>query len=152
MFRIDKDLKEFLQGGVAVVVGTGDNSGRPQIAWGWGPRVLDASTVEVFLDTERAEKTLANLEANGQIAVTFGDPVSYRSVQLKGTFKGSRPTTAPDIEWVNRHHDAFSATTALVGDPPETIRNLFLDDFVCVSFSVTRAFDQTPGPDAGKPL
>jgi hypothetical protein len=41
---------------------------------------------------------------------------------------------------------------ALIGDPPEIIRSLWLDDIVRLTFDVDAAYDQTPGPEAGKPL
>jgi pyridoxamine 5'-phosphate oxidase-like protein len=152
-FRIDGDLKEFVESGVAVLVSTGDEQRRPHLAYAWGPRVRsDGSTIDVFLDTARSGQTLANARANGKMAMTVADPVSYRSVQLKGAFGDTGEATAEDAAWVQRHREAFVVSTSLVGDPPEAIRGLWMDDVVRVSFSVERAFDQTPGPGAGKPL
>ena len=46
VYRINPELKEFLESGVACLVGTGDAGGRPHLIHGWGPRVgSDASTV-----------------------------------------------------------------------------------------------------------
>jgi hypothetical protein len=153
MYEIDDNLKEFVESGVAVVVGTGDNLGRPEIAYGWAPRVLDDRTsVELFIDEARAEKTMANLRGDGRIAVTLAEPISYRSVQFKGKFLGSRPVDEPDRNWVKKHRDAFATTLALIGDPLTVIQALWLEDVVEVSLSVESAFNQTPGPEAGKPL
>jgi hypothetical protein len=152
-YRIDDALKEFLESGVAVLVGTGDHQGRPGVGQGWGPRVHDdGNTVDVFVDTARAQSILANLEENPRIAMTVAHPVSVRSVQLKGAFRGSGEATDIDRSWVQRHREAFVTSTSLVGDPPEVIRNLWLDEVVRLTFSVEAAFDQTPGPGAGKPL
>jgi hypothetical protein len=108
--------------------------------------------VDVFLDAERASQTLANLKANGRVAMTIVHPVSVRSVQFKGTFRSEGSPSAEDVEWVQRGREEFSVSVALVGDPPEVIRNLWLPDAVRISFVVEHAFDQTPGPEAGKPL
>ena len=152
-YRVDADLKEFVESGVAVLVSTGDAQRRPHVAYGWGPRVRgDGSTVDVFLDSARAGQTLSNARATGKIAMTVAHPVSYRSVQLKGVFGDTGAATADDGAWVQRHHEAFVVTTSLVGDPPEAIRGMWMGEVVRVSFSVERAFDQTPGPGAGKPL
>jgi hypothetical protein len=112
----------------------------------------DGRTIDVFLDAARASQTLANLRANGRIAMTIAHPVTVRSVQFKGTFLGDGSPSVDDVQWVRHRREEFSVSTALVGDPPEVIRNLWLPDVVRISFEVEQAFDQTPGPEAGKPL
>jgi hypothetical protein len=152
-FRVDADLKAFLESGVAVLVSTGDAERRPSVTYGWGPRVRDdGRTIDVFLDAPRARQTLENARANGRMAMTVAGPVSYRSVQLKGEFADTGAPTSDDAAWVARHREAFVVETSLVGDPPDKIRAMWMDDIVRVSFVVERAFDQTPGPGAGKPL
>jgi hypothetical protein len=152
-YKIDEALKGFVESGVGVLVGTGDDTGKPCATYGWAPRVApDGVTLEVFVDSLRAGQTLANLRANGRIAVTIGHPVSYRSVQFKGTIRDHGQPDERDNAWVAKQREEFVVSTALVGDPPATIRNLWLDDVVRISFTVEKAFDQTPGPEAGKPL
>jgi hypothetical protein len=153
MYRINAELKEFIESGVAVIVATGSAEGRPHVRYAWGPRVHeDGSTVDVFLDAARAETTLTNLRDNGRIAMTVAHPVNYRSAQFKGLFRGEGDPGEDDLVWVERGREAFLVSTSLVGDPPESIRNLWLPEVVRVTFSVEQAFDQTPGPDAGRPL
>jgi hypothetical protein len=153
MYTIDRSLKEFIESGVAVIVATGSTGGRPEVRYGWAARVHDdGSTVDVFLDTPRAAATLQNLRDNGRIAMTVAHPVNYRSAQFKGTFREANEPTAEDLAWVERGREAFLVSTSLVGDPPGAIRNLWMDDVVRVTFVVEQAFDQTPGPEAGKPL
>jgi hypothetical protein len=152
-YRIDGPLKELVESGVAVLVATGDAQRRPHVAYGWGPRVReDGSTIDVFLDASRAERTLSNVRGSGKIAMTVAEPVSMRSVQFKGSFRETGTATPEDAVWVQRHRDAFVVTTSLVGDPPDKIRGMWMDEVIRVSFTVERAFDQTPGPNAGRPL
>ena len=153
MYRIDDDLKEFVESGVATIVGTGDAHGRPQMSLGWGPRVDDDRTVmQVFLDAAAGEAMVENLSANPRIAVTIAHPVSYRSVQFKGLVRQTGAPSEEERAWVRQQRGAFLTSTSLVGDPPETIRNMWSDDVVRVVFTVEQAFDQTPGPEAGKRL
>ena len=81
--------------------------------------------------------------------MTVADPVSYRSAQLKGRFVDSGDPTEVDRTWVQRHRDMFLVATTLVGDSPTAMRNRWMDDTVRVTFRVERAFDQTPGKNAG---
>jgi hypothetical protein len=153
MYAIDEKLQELIESGVATLVGTGDSHGRPQIAYGWAPRVVDPSGVlEVFVERARAEKTLANLKSNGHIAVTIADPISVRSVQFKGKFLSLSEPSEADRAYVQERREGFVTSTSLIGDPPAIIRALWLDDIQLISFSVDAAFDQTPGPNAGRPL
>jgi len=153
MFRINPEIEEFLASGVVTLIGTGDAAGRPHAAIGWAPRASGSgATLDVFLDTVRAEQTLANLADNGRIAVTMMHPSSYRALQLKGTFRDSGTPGAVDNEWVQQQREAFVASASLVGDPPSVLRNLWFDEVIRVTFAVEGAFNQTPGPEAGRPL
>lgn len=153
MFVLDAEVKEIVESGVAIIVAASDSSGRPQVRYGWAARVhAGGSAIDVFLDAPRSGPLLDNLAQTGRIAMTVGDPISYRSLQFKGSFTGSGAATQEDREWVQRGHEAFLISTALVGDPPEAIRNLWMDDVIRITFSVESAFDQTPGPEAGRQL
>jgi hypothetical protein len=152
-FRIDEPLKDFLESGLACIVGTASNDGWPRIVYCWGARASGGGNrLDVYLDRVRSEPTLANLQENGHIAVTVGDPVSYRSVQIKGAFvEWAYPT--PDEEvWVKNSREAFIVRTSLVGDDPGLVRNLWFDEVVRITLAVEQGFDQTPGPGAGQPL
>ena len=153
MYVIDDDIKDLIETGAATVVGTADAQGRPHVAIAWGPRVQeDRTSVSVFLDSARAAPLLRDLQATGRIAMTVSYPVSYRSVQLKGRSTRVVAPDAEDRDWVQRSREAFMASTALIGDPPGVIRNLWMQDVVRIDFEVEHAFDQTPGPEAGAPL
>ena len=153
-FQISADLKGLIESGVAVLVASGDAGRRPHVVLGWGPRVRsDRSTIDVFLDAPRSAQTLSNAAGNGHIAMTVADPVSYRSAQFKGCFVESAEASADDVAWVGSRREAFVVSTSLIGDPPEAIRGMWMDaGLVRLTFRVERAFDQTPGPGAGKPL
>jgi predicted pyridoxine 5'-phosphate oxidase superfamily flavin-nucleotide-binding protein len=152
MLPVDPELKDFLEGGVAAQAGTADPSGRPAVTNAWGPRVNRDGTVTVFFDTRRAGPALANLALNPRIAVVFADPVSYRSVQLKGRWRSTSAVSEEDRAWVQRHRELYASATVLVGDSPDSMRNMWGAEVTRVDFDVEAAFDQTPGPNAGLPL
>ena len=152
MYRIDGPLKDFLESGVAIQVGTASDAGKPHAVNAWGARVNADGSMSVFIEAKRASRPLANLAANPRIAVVFGDPITYRSVQLKGYWRSSARPSNTDLEWVGRHRDLFVSSTSLVGDNPNSIRNLWMDDVTRIDLEVEHAFDQTPGPEAGRTL
>jgi hypothetical protein len=154
VFRIDDELKEFIHRGVAVVLGTASAEGRPHVTYVWGPKVLESrARLHVFLEVPRSEQPVANLEETRLAAVTLAEPVSYRSFQLKGRYQGLTPATSDEVSWVERHREAFSSQTALIGDSPGVRRNAWMDaPLLRLEVDVEAAFDQTPGPNAGQPL
>ncbi len=153
MYVVSDELREIIEAGVAVAVATADAAGRPHLNTGWGPRIgPEGMTASVFVDRARMTPTADDIETTRRIAMTVGDPISYRSIQLKGTAIAVADADDEDREWVRRHREAFLVSIALIGDPPNVGRNMWTEDVVRIDFRVEQAFDQTPGPDAGRPL
>lgn len=154
MFHIDDELKDLVESGVAVVIGTTDADRRPNVVYGWGPRVVeDGRLLQVFLERARSAPTCQNLDATGAVAITVADPITYRSVQFKGRHRRTEPAAEGDEAWVRRHRQAFSSAVALVGDSPGVRRNAWMEDeLLRLEVELEAAFDQTPGPNAGAPL
>jgi hypothetical protein len=152
--EIDDELRAFLHSGGALVIGTHDGSLNPEIARGWGLRVLDGRTVELCLGLPSSRRTLANLEADGRIAATFVAPIEYRQVQLKGRVVAVLEPTPEDFEWVERSHEGFMRRVEPLGIPPDLCPRFWSYDegLAKVRFTVEEAYDQTPGPRAGRPL
>lgn len=155
--RIDDELRALLEDGVAAVLGTRDAGLVPEVARGWGVRVLpDRASVELCIGLPSGRRTLANLADNGQLAVTCVRPSDYRQVQLKGRGAEAGAPTEADRAWVARHQAAFTAQVADVGIAPETCHRFWSHDdpdaLVKLRLEVAEAFDQTPGPDAGRAL
>ena len=154
MYEIDDSLKEFIESPVAAVLGTASAAGRPHVTYCWGPVVgEDHRSVAFHVNESVAAEALADIVETGRIALTVADPITYRSVQLKGHCLGTRMATPEDEAIVQRHFESFLSVTSVIGDPPGSIRNLKraepLRRFI---LQVEAAFDQTPGPDAGRPL
>lgn len=154
MYEIDESLKAFIESPVAAVLGTASSAGRPHVVYCWGPVVgADGRSVAVHVGESVGAQSLADIVETGRMALTIGDPITYRSVQLKGRCLDTAMATAEEEALAQRHFESFQSVTSVIGDPPAAIRNLKraepLRRFV---FAVEAAFDQTPGPDAGRPL
>jgi hypothetical protein len=147
---------EFIQGGVSVIVATRDAGLVADAIRGCGCRVSrDRRLVTVLVDRVRADTLVANVAANGQIAVVFSQPSTHRTIQLKGTDASVvRPKPSDRAlaavhreQWIDEldrigYSREFSG--AFWGRLPETL--------VAITFTPSAAFQQTPGPAAGQPL
>lgn len=152
---LDENLRELLECGVATVVGTHDADLVPEVARGWGVRVLpDGRTVEVCIGLPSGRRTMSNLAANGHIAVTCVRPSNYRQVQLKGHVVATLEASSEDHAWVERHQQAFGHEVAQVGIGADLVTAFWSNDdaMVKVRFVAEDVYEQTPGPDAGRPL
>lgn len=157
MAHIDDDLRDLVECGVAIVIGTHDRDLVPEIARGWGLHVLpDRATIEVCVGMPSSRRTLDNLSADGRVAVTCVRPMNYRQVQFKGRLAGTAEPTPEDRERVERHRRAFAIEVDHVGIPiPLSPGFWSYDDpaaMVKLRVAVEEAYDQTPGPNAGRAL
>ncbi len=146
------NVNEVFAGGVAIVASTVGENGQPAITRGWGP-LYDANsqTLTISLTAPAGSPTLSNLETNGAIAVTASQPLSYRTVQLKGVVEHVEAPSAGDLVRAHQHLERFVADVAQLGIDSGA-DNLFLGDLRLVIFRAREVFDQTPGANAGRPL
>jgi Pyridoxamine 5'-phosphate oxidase len=150
---LSEELVAFLQGPVAVVVATRDEVLRPEIARGWGIEVADdRAAVTLCVDDPGGAQTRANLEANGEIAVTCSLPSTYRAVQLKGRTLQIRPPDERQRSAVLRHLEGFVEEVAAMGVRADGARTFLRGDLLSVTFGVRELYDQTPGANAGAQL
>ena len=157
MPRIDDDLRDLVECGVAIVIGTHDGRGVPEIARGWGLHVLeDRGSIEVCVGMPSSRRTLENIARDGRVAVTCVRPMNYRQVQFKGRDARALDPTPEDLARVEGHRKAFAIEVDHVGIPVALAPRFWTHDdpaaLVKVRFTVDEAYDQTPGPNAGRAL
>jgi hypothetical protein len=150
---IDPTLAAFLQEGIAIHIGTRDAALVPS-----GARVT-AAIVEpsgthlvVYLPKLAAPHVMPNLEANRQAAVVFVRPVDDRSCQVKGEFVSARAATARDRPQVMQQWDGFMTQLERIGIPRVAASGWVTWPSIAIRLRATSLFDQTPGPQAGRPL
>ncbi len=156
---IDEELKAFLEGPVAVVVGTRDSRLAPEITRAWGPRVSeDGALVSLCVPLATSRKTLDNLDGNGAIAVVFALPSNYQAIQLKGRRATTAEPDERDLAAVDRHRAAFAEVNVPLGQTHHRIELFWRAEIetsptlVKITFAPEQIFDQTPGPGAGRRL
>lgn len=153
-YVFDAETIAFLEAGCALIIGTVEPGGKPRSGRGWGITLLDgdARRVRLLLDAED-DVTLANAEAGGAIAVTVADVLTLRSVQLKGRVIGVEPASADDETTLERYCDKlFTDIADTDGTPREVSERLVPLGVVACTVEVDDAYDQTPGPAAGRAI
>jgi hypothetical protein len=150
---VDADVAAFLCAGVAAVAASRDDRLRPEITRAWGPELSpDGCSLRICVASTSGSKMISNLERNGELAVTFTLPTTYRSVQIKGTCRNVAEATAEELARVGRHVDAFVDQAEQVG-VPRVIGTRFAEPpFMAVTIEIRELYDQTPGAGAGRPL
>jgi hypothetical protein len=153
---LDEEHAVFIQGGVSVVVATRDADSVPDAVRGCGCRVSkDRRRVTVLIEPQQAGSALANIAANGRVAVVFSQPSTHRTIQLKGTDAKPVRVTRADRELAARHNEAWVRDLTSIGYREEFARAVHghvQPGMVAISFTPTAAFQQTPGPAAGERL
>ena len=151
--RVPENLARVLEGLVSVHVATRDAALVPDEVMA-AAALLDAQGVRltVYLPVATSETTLANLRDNGAVAVALSQPLSHRTVQLKGRVEEIRPAREEEREAVVRFAAGFDAEIEAIGLLPAVVRRRAKWPCHAVTFTVAEAWQQTPGPRAGAPL
>jgi hypothetical protein len=150
---ISPELAAFLEGGNSIYLGTRDRDLVPHGTRLWGARIgADGRALTVYLPEAAAARPLANLRDNGQAAVAFARPTTHQACQVKGTFAGACQGTEGDRDRVGRYREAFFADLLAVGFSRELLERWQGWPCLAIEIHVTRLYDQTPGPRAGRPL
>lgn len=146
---------DFVQGGVSISVAARTADLSPVMARALGCRVAtDRREITIFLSRSIAASVLACLEDNGAIAVVFTLPSTHQTLKLKTTDARPSEVDPADLGLVQDYRRKFALDLGSMGYTPEFADAVvpMMDDLVAVRFTPTAAFDQTPGPDAGKAL
>jgi len=152
---IGPEQGELLEGHVSMIVGSRDAQLRPHVTRALGCRLEDDRRLAtVLLPRDAGAQVLADLQANGRIAVVASQPTTNRRLQIKGSDATLRPCSARDEALADGHLAGFIEEIGRLGFGPEVARTIHghASGMIAVAFTVTEAFEQTPGPQAGTPL
>jgi aryl carrier-like protein len=155
-WRLDDDQVVFMTTPVSIHVSSRDANLVPALSRACGCRVGDDHRrLAVFLPTSRAVALLADLRAGGPVSVVFSRPTTNRTLQLKGAEATVEPLARGDRDLILHWADGF--TDELIGLGYDSVFARAMtsgarEDAVAVSFVPLAAYEQTPGPDAGRRL
>jgi predicted pyridoxine 5'-phosphate oxidase superfamily flavin-nucleotide-binding protein len=147
------ELAQYLASGVALLIGTADNDGTPNLARAWAATPDHSGRRLRLLVPVADSQALSNMRANGRVALSASQPRDYRSVQLKGhTVAVGEPLSAEDIGAFSEYCEAFGEAAASIGVDPGWLAQNLPGPCTAVVVAVDAAFEQTPGPGAGRGL
>jgi len=154
---IGPEQAALMQRRVSINAASRDDQLRPHLMRAMGCRLSPAlDEVTLFMSASSSTDVLADLRANGLIAVVFSEPSTDRTLQLKGRDARIGPLAHDDLPCVQHYIERFADEIAALGFDRDVAKTLFdhdgIDDLVAVSFRPLEAFEQTPGPNAGMPL
>jgi hypothetical protein len=152
---LDADNAAFIQGGVSVIVASRNAECVADVVRGCGCRVSrDRRRITVLVEPSRAGTLLEDITANGMIAVVCSQPSTHRTIQLKGSDARIVKVTAADRTVAARHLRDWSEDLCRIGYTPEFANAVRGEAprLAAIVFTPSAAFQQTPGPGAGKPL
>src|SRR5512140_1087660 len=125
---------------------------RPACSMAVGVAFPGEGRVTVYVPEATGKRTLADIEANGMIAVVFEEIPTHHTVQLKGRVTDVRAAGESERELVERSIGGFFAQVEAVGGTPAIVRRKNRWPCRAVTFAVSDVFEQTPGPKAGTPF
>src|SRR5262249_31994215 len=142
--------------GSAHIVGLVTVDGDPFATRSWGIQFSDdRRSARILLGTtELAALGYPDGDVRGvQLAITSTEIITFRSAQLKGAIEAIEPITETDLEVFAAYRERmFAAVLEVDRMPPEMMQHMVPDDMVACRFSIAEAYDQTPGPGAGRPF
>ncbi len=152
---ISDQIAAFMESGVSIVMGVAGPSGQARPGRALAARVIGDGTIRIVYAEEGNTAITSSARSGGPIAVTFSAPLSHRTVQIKGFFSRVEELQQEDENCVRRQTEAFAQILAAVGEPPRFVQ-AFCDystsPLSVLSFPAQEAFEQTPGPGAGRAL
>ena len=150
---LDPALTEFLTSPVMIIIATHGEALHPEIARGNGALArADSGTVDLVISGWLWPGTLRNLRAGSLIAATFARPRDYAAFQIKGTATLVEPQ--PEHLRLSAHYmnGIREALTAQGLEAPLIDPWLSDRDPAVARITVLEAYEQTPGPRAGRAL
>jgi hypothetical protein len=150
---LDSEVIALIEAHPSIIVGTCDRALNPVMARGFGARVApDARTLEVIVSRWPGPETLANLEATGQIAVTFTAVETFEAYQIKGRALDWGDCTPEDLALIETFTPVIRRRIMALGEPEVVTRTIFTArGQFRVRILPEAVFVQTPGRQAGQP-
>ena len=136
-----------------MLVGTADAAGMPSCCRGIAISTPDdLQTITVYVPVATSHETIQNVGVTRRVAVTVTHPRDNFATQFKGTAVEARLAREDEAAFVRSRLDAFAEVLDRLGVPRRVTRGVTVWPAFAVTLRVEQTFEQTPGPNAGRPV
>ena len=152
---LSEEIALFLQSGLGIVIGVVGSDGRARTGRALAVRIVGPDVIRVIYPAEGNAAVISTALAGGAIAVTLSAPLTNRTIQVKSSACMAEPVTAEDSAATGLQSDAFGDVLAAIGYTPAFVSAfcaISTSELCALSLSVEAAFEQTPGPGAGRSI
>jgi hypothetical protein len=152
---LSDEIVEFIESGVSIVIGVVGSDGRAQTGRALAVRMGPDGAIRLIYPMEGNATVAAAAQSGNPIAVTFSAPLSHRTVQIKGFTCKAEELDPEDLISAECQSDAFAAILGAIGYPAyfvQAFRDFRSAPLGVLSFPAQAAFEQTPGPGAGRSI
>lgn len=144
MSRTLAEVAQLLAHSPSITIATRDEAFAPEIVRGCAAAVRADGTIVVAVAMPEGERALANLDANGAIALTMSRPTTYETLQVKG--RDAHREAWPDAALaVDQQRVGFMREVGEVGMPPALGGVMWSRAWIAIAFTPTEIREQTPG-------
>lgn len=155
MPALHPDLARLLGKGVSIHVGARSASGEPQLARAIALRLMSDHRLALLIPAISGRDLLRAVGEVPLVAAVFCQPTTHHTVQIKGREAVVAQAVPEDWSHRARYKQSFVDEIRPYGFG-EDFASAWLDtddaDLFTVTFTPTGAWDQTPGPGAGRAL
>ena len=153
---LDKAQAQFITRRVSMYAASCDSRFIPSVSRAFGCRVSpDRRWVTIFLSLTYSRRLLEDLQGGAANAVLFSLPSTHETLQLKAANVTIQTLEEGDRELMRAYGKSFHDELSELG-----YHELFAggivsgveEEAVAIGFTPIAAFEQTPGPDAGRAL
>lgn len=114
--------------------------------------IQDLSQVTVYVPMATSGDLLAGIAATKRLAIVATHPPDHATVQLKGTTGAVRLAAEEERGLIQDRIDGLAEVLHRLGYPLRVVRAINHWPAFAIEMKVEEVFEQTPGPNAGKPL
>jgi hypothetical protein len=148
-------MAEFCQSGISIVMGSCNGGPSPVIGRGVACRVTAGGPMRVVMRNSSNAALQKALGGGARLAVTFTQPTTHCSLQLKSPSARIVPADALDVPAAHAQDAKFRQELMAVGYSAcfaAAYCGFEPHDLLTITFTPEQAFLQTPGPSAGSAL
>lgn len=152
---LSDEISTFLQSGLSIIIGVVGPDGRARTGRALAVRVVGRDHLRILYPNAGNAAVTATAVSGGPIAITFSAPMSHRTLQVKATSCQGDEIEPEDRVAAQDQSDAFAGILSALGYPPDFAQAIsdYRSSTLCaLSLNVDSAFEQTPGPGAGRSI